>query len=104
MATIHDFQEAQKKHGTSGKKPRTVTFYSATFRKLINGVSSGCSASVSVNIEDGDAVGLIVAVMQNHGIWNDEGTVLIPWPCAYVDIEDWDGVVRGPSTTVTSRD
>lgn len=82
MGTLHDFEQAQKEHLST--KKRVVKFYGATFRRE----GEPGSSQANVTIEDGDVAGIIAAVIRNYGIWSDDGSFFIPWPCALVEITD----------------
>ncbi|MGB8698044.1 MAG: hypothetical protein WCD18_01385 [Thermosynechococcaceae cyanobacterium] len=66
-------------------KGRKITFYSPAFKKEDQDVAS---ASITVHVGNGDAVGILEVIAEKGGIWNDDQTLFIPYPCALVEIED----------------
>jgi hypothetical protein len=66
-------------------KGRKVTFYSPAFKK---GDQEVASASITIHVGSGDVEGIMQVVAEKGGIWNEKHTVFIPYPCAYVEIED----------------
>jgi hypothetical protein len=66
-------------------KGRKVTFYSPAFRKGEDEVTSAC---ITIHVGDGDAVGIMQVIAEKGGIWNDEQTLFIPYPCALVEVEE----------------
>jgi hypothetical protein len=84
MATIHNFSEEKERLRGTGK-PRKITFYSPYFSK---DTQRAGSTSLTVTLDNGDVLGVLDMVKENGGIWNEAVTTFIPWPCAYVEIED----------------
>jgi hypothetical protein len=66
-------------------KGRKVTFYSPAFKKPDEEVASAC---ITVHIGSGDVEGIMQVVAEKGGIWNEKRTLFIPYPCAFVEIED----------------
>ncbi|HEY9826815.1 MAG TPA: hypothetical protein V6D19_15345 [Stenomitos sp.] len=66
-------------------KGRKVTFYSPAFTKP---GQEAVSASITIQIGNGDVEGIMQVVAEKGGIWNEQRTVFIPYPCAFVEIED----------------
>jgi hypothetical protein len=85
MGSVHDFKEAQERI-EEAKKPQKITFFSPNFTQD----GSPSSATICVHVENGDVLGIKNQVIENGGIWNDEFTAFIPWPCAFILIEDDD--------------
>ena len=83
MGTVHDFKEAQESLKASNR-PRKITFYSPTFTKNNRNESS----AITVHVENGDVLGILDVVIEQGGLWDDENNVFLPWPCAWVEIED----------------
>jgi hypothetical protein len=66
-------------------KGRKITFYSPAFKK---GEQDVASAYITIHVGDGDAVGIMQVVAEKGGIWNEDKTLFIPYPCALVEVED----------------
>jgi hypothetical protein len=66
-------------------KGRKVTFYSPAFKK---GEQEVASASITIHVGSGDVEGIMQVVAEKGGIWNEKRTVFIPYPCAFIEIED----------------
>jgi hypothetical protein len=66
-------------------KGRKVTFYSPAFKK---GDQEVASASITIHVGSGDVEGIMQVIAEKGGIWNEKRTVFIPYPCAYIEIED----------------
>jgi hypothetical protein len=66
-------------------KGRKVTFYSPAFKK---GEEEVASASITIHIGNGDVEGIMQVVAEKGGIWNEKRTVFIPYPCAFIEIEE----------------
>lgn len=66
-------------------KGRKVTFYSPAFKK---GEQEVASASITIHIGSGDVEGIMQVVAEKGGIWNEKRTLFIPYPCAFIEIED----------------
>jgi hypothetical protein len=83
MGTVYDFKEVQAKLKDTNK-PRQITFYSPKFTKNNQDVS----AAITVHVENGDVLGIMDVVIENGGLWNEERNAFLPWPCAWLEIED----------------
>lgn len=80
---VSDFIKNQINAVSTGSS-RTITFYSPVFHKG----TGEASATISVTIGDGDVIGILEAVQETGGIWNEEATIFVPYPCACVEIKD----------------
>jgi hypothetical protein len=72
----------------AGKRPREIAFRSPVYW---DEHGSERSTTISVRVEDGDVVGILAAVMEDGGVGHtlEDGTfMMIPWPCAVVEIRD----------------
>ena len=72
----------------TGKKPRQISFHSATYRDMDD---KDKSLNIAVQVPDGDVDGVLETAIENGGIaaHQDDGTlVFIPWPCAAVEIKE----------------
>ncbi len=68
--------------------PREISFYGTAYRDADGNEKT---LTFNVRVENGDAVGILEAVIENGGIgrYGDEGTFYyLPWPCAAVEIRD----------------
>ncbi len=85
MSKIIDFatRQKQKMQETDRTTPVAVIFYSPTFHRE----DEPQCACVRVEVDDGDVIGLLDIVRDHGGIWLEETSGFIPWPCAYVEIE-----------------
>jgi hypothetical protein len=69
------------------KRPREITFFSPDYSVETNSKNT----NITVRVEDGDVLGILAVVKSEGGIsaTDDDGTfVIIPWPCAVVEIKD----------------
>lgn len=66
-------------------KGRKITFHSPAFKKPDEEIAS---ASITIHVGSGDVEGILQVVAEKGGVWNEARTRFIPYPCAFVEIED----------------
>lgn len=83
MVTVHDFKESQKKQSRP-TTPKILRFYTAVYTQRGNNAST----VLDILVDNGDVDSVLDQVIENDGLWTNERTVFIPWPCAHVEVLD----------------
>lgn len=68
--------------------PARITFHSAKYAKRDG---QDATINISVEVANGDVLGVLEEVRKNGGIWvhDEKGQFFyLPWPCAAVEVEN----------------